>query len=129
MANQELVAYLQRQVEQNLPKEKVREKLISAGWKNEEINEGLLEVSRQSIKTKGVINQDIKNLETLFAPLKIVESDLSNVIKEKPFFTLKKRVISSWTIFLLVLLLIIIFAILYIYFPTLAIFSIFAKPV
>ena len=84
MANQELVAYLQRQVEQNLPKEKVREKLISAGWKNEEINEGLLEVSRQSIKTKGVINQDIKNLETLFAPLKIVESDLSNIIKEKP---------------------------------------------
>jgi len=110
----ELIEYIQKKHQQNTPEETIREKLSRAGWNTEDIDSGFLESSKSATETHGektLPAQDIKDLETLFTPLKIIEHDVSGIHQKKH----KKYSSSLWWIMIFVILLVFIVGAVFVY--------------
>jgi hypothetical protein len=65
MTTSELLEYIKKQIKNNIPKELIVSKLLSAGWYQEDIDEGFLSVDLENKLTDSIdkINEKVINIE------------------------------------------------------------------
>jgi len=64
MANQELIEYIKGRLNEGVSKEEIKNSLLGAGWKEEDINDAFFFVSNEN---QDVVNSSLNNQSQSFA--------------------------------------------------------------
>lgn len=92
MTTSELLTYIKKQIKNNISKELIVSKLLSAGWYQEDIDEGFLSIELENKLEGNIENAQVESIETgLQENLTKQEDRYREPLIEKDVFELKKE--------------------------------------